>query len=34
MKWNSTNKNFQNIYQQDNGCIIKDVMLSYIETED
>ena len=32
MKWNFTNVNYQNTYQQNNSCPKTDVMLSYIET--
>ena len=31
MKWNITNIDYQNIYQQNNNCPITDVMLSWIE---
>ena len=32
MKWNFTNINYQNTYQQNNSCPITDVILSYVET--
>ena len=31
MKWNSTNIDYQNTYQQNNSCTVTDVMLSFIE---
>ena len=30
MKWNFTNINHQNTYQQNNSCPIRDVMLSLV----